>query len=62
MQRKALSPKDFGSLDELSERLLAFQARHGEIARPSEWTITHSDLERVLARVADREPELRLAA
>jgi hypothetical protein len=62
VQRKALTPNDFGSLEELSERLLAFQARYAEIARPFEWTFTHSDLERVLAKVADREPELRLAA
>ncbi len=62
VQRKALTPNDFGSLGELSDRLLAFQARYAEIARPFEWTFTRSDLERVLARIADREPELRLAA
>lgn len=62
VQRKALTPNDFGSLEELSERLFAFQARYAEIARPFEWTFTRSDLERVLARVADREPDLRLAA
>ena len=56
VQRKALTPNDFGSLEELSERLLAFQDRYAEIARPFEWTFTRSDLERVLARVADREP------
>lgn len=62
VQRKALTPNDFGSLEELSERLLAFQARYAEIARPFEWTFTRSDLEQVLARVTDCEPELRLAA
>jgi len=62
VQRKALTPNDFGSLDELSERLMAFQARYAEIARPFEWTFTRSDLDRVLAKVADREPHLRLVA
>jgi hypothetical protein len=62
VQRKALTPNDFGSLEELSERLLAFQARYAEIARPFEWTFTRSDLERVLAKVAERQPGLRLAA
>jgi hypothetical protein len=62
VQRKALTPNDFGSLAELSERLLAFQARYAEIARPFEWTFTRSDLERVLAKIADREPNLKLAA
>jgi len=62
VQRKALTPNDFGSLEELSERLLAFQARYAEIARPFEWTFTRPDLERVPARIADHEPALRLAA
>jgi hypothetical protein len=62
VQRKALTPNDFGSLDELSERLLAFQARYAEIAQPFEWTFTRADLERVLAKVAEREPQLELAA
>jgi len=62
VQRKALTPNDFGSLDELSERLLAFQARYAEIARPFEWTFTRTDLDRVLAKVSEREPYLRLVA
>jgi hypothetical protein len=69
VQRKALTPNDFGSLEELSERLLAFAARYREIATPFEWTFTRSDLERVLESVdaaqADRQhgrANLRLAA
>ncbi len=62
VQRKALTPNDFGSLEELSERLLAFQARYAEIARPFEWSFTRTDLDRVIERVAEREPQLRLAA
>lgn len=59
VQRKALTPNDFASLEELSERLLAFQARYAEIARPFEWTFTKDDLERVIERV---DEGLRLAA
>ena len=68
LQRKALTPNDFGSLEELGERLLAFGRRYREIARPFEWTFTRADLERVLERVdaqAAGEParaHLRLAA
>jgi hypothetical protein len=69
LQRKALTPNDFGSLEQLGERLLAFGRRYREIARPFEWTFTRSDLERVLERVdaqAARErparAHLRLAA
>lgn len=61
VQRKALTPNDFGSLEELSERLLAFQRRYAQIARPFEWTFTKADLERVIERVDEREP-LTLAA
>jgi hypothetical protein len=55
VQRKALTPNDFGSLDELAERLLAFGRRYHEIARPFEWTFTRAGLERVLERVEARE-------
>ena len=69
VQRKALTPNDFGSLEELSERLLAFAVRYREIATLFEWTFTRSDLERVLESVdaaqADRQhgrAHLHLAA
>jgi DDE superfamily endonuclease len=68
VQRKALTPNDFGSLGELAERLLSFGRRYREIARPFEWTFTRADLERVLERVdiqTASEParaRLRLAA
>jgi hypothetical protein len=62
VQRKALTPNDFASLDELGERLLAFGNYYRQIARPFEWTFTRRDLDRVLARIADREPRLQLAA
>jgi DDE superfamily endonuclease len=69
VQRKALTPNDLGSLEELAERLIAFGERYRAIAEPFEWTFTRSDLERVLDRVeapaAPTEPggaHLRLAA
>ena len=33
VQRKALTPNDFGSLDELAERLLGFADHYRQIAR-----------------------------
>jgi hypothetical protein len=57
VQRKALTPNDFGSLDELGERLLAFGRRYREIARPFEWIFGRADLERVLERVDARVAE-----
>jgi DDE superfamily endonuclease len=62
VQRKALTPNDFGSLADLGERLLAFGKRYRTVARPFEWTFTRADLDALLARLASREPQLRLAA
>jgi DDE superfamily endonuclease len=62
VQRKALTPNDLGSLDQLAQRLLGFGDHYRQIARPFEWTFTRDDLDRVLDRIADREPHLRLAA
>ena len=62
VQRKALTPNDFPTLQALTDRLLAFAEHYRQIARPFEWTFTRQDLNKVLARIADREPHLRLAA
>jgi transposase len=63
VKRKAVTPNDFGSLEELAERLLAFGRRYREIAHPFEWTFTRRDLERVLDRVeAQERPALPLVA
>jgi hypothetical protein len=62
VQRKALTPNDFADLNALSERLLAFGRHYRQIARPFQWTFTRHDLARVLAKIADREPHLQLAA
>jgi hypothetical protein len=62
VQRKALTPNDFDSLEELTARLLAFGDHYRQIARPFEWTFTRHDLNRVLDKIADRESNLRLAA
>ena len=62
VQRKALTPNDLGSLEELRARLLTFGEHYRQIARPFDWTFTRDDLDRVLDRIADREPRLRLAA
>jgi hypothetical protein len=60
VQRKALTPNDFDSLDGLTERLLRFGEQYRQIAKPFEWTFTRADLDRVLNE--SRVPRLRLAA
>ncbi len=62
LQRKALTPNDFDNLDALATRIAAFEQRYRRIARPFDWTFTRHDLDRVLARIAEHEPTLQLAA
>jgi len=62
VQRKALTPNDFGSLNALAERLLRFADHYRQIAQPFEWTFTRTNLERLLARIDAHQPDLQLAA
>jgi len=62
VQRKALTPNDFDSLDALAERLLGFSDHYRQIARPFDWTFTRSDLDRLLTRIEAHDPQLKLAA
>ena len=62
LQRKALTPNDFADLDALAARIMAFEDHHRQIAKPFDWTFTRSDLDALLARLASRERQLRLAA
>ena len=41
---------------------MAFEDHYRQIAKPFEWTFTRADLDALLARLASREPRLRLAA
>jgi hypothetical protein len=51
LQRKALTPNDFGSLDELQERLLCFQHEYEQISKPFEWKFTRNDLNILLSKI-----------
>jgi transposase len=51
VQRKALTPNDFTSLDQIRERLAAFEIRYNAIARPFTWTFTCTDLSSLLRRI-----------
>lgn len=62
VQRKALTPNNFDSLEALTERLLRFGEHYRQIARPFQWTFTRTDLNRLLTRIAPHEPQLKLAA
>ena len=52
VQRKVLTPNDFSDLATLKQRLLDFQSRYEEIAKPFKWKFTREDLNRVLLNVS----------
>ena len=60
--RPRLTPNDFASLQTVVKRLDAFEHHYNEVAKPFEWTFTRRDLADLIARVADHEPRLKLAA
>jgi DDE superfamily endonuclease len=51
VQRKALTPNDFRSLQDVEDRLLAFQSYYERIATPFEWRFTKDDLAALLRKL-----------
>ena len=61
IQRKVLTPNDFTSLQEVSDRLLSFQDLYEQAAKPFEWKFTRIDLHKLIKRL-NQKPQLALAA
>ena len=55
VQRKVLTPNDFPDLETVERRLLDFQSRYEEIAKPFKWKFTKDDLNRILSKISDYE-------
>ncbi|MEO3781674.1 transposase, partial [Micromonospora sp. B11E3] len=55
IQRKVLTPNDFTSLDQVEDRLTAFEQRYNATARPFRWRFTPADLEDLMARIERHE-------
>ncbi|RPK70674.1 hypothetical protein EES45_35495 [Streptomyces sp. ADI97-07] len=51
VQRKVVSPNDFTNLDEVRDRLRAFEDRYNATAQPFQWKFTTTDLDDLLARL-----------
>jgi hypothetical protein len=51
VQRKALTPNDFSSLEALEQRLIGFQHYYERIAKPFQWKFTRDDLTRLLEKL-----------
>jgi transposase len=57
IQRKALSPNDFTDLDAIIDRLNSFENRYNQTARPFKWKFTTTDLDELLTRLDNHQPE-----
>lgn len=51
LQRKALTPNDFPSLQALYDRVMAFQSHYEKTAKPFEWKFTRHDLSQLLEKM-----------
>ena len=51
IQRKVLTPNDFTSLNEVSHRLIEFQSRYMQAAKPFEWKFTRADLHEQVSKL-----------
>jgi len=56
VQRKVLTPNDFTDLDQLEQRLLAFQDRYNAAATPFRWKFTATELAELITRIDRHEP------
>ena len=45
------NPNDFADLDQIKNRLAAFEDRYNGVAEPFEWTFGRDDLDKLLARI-----------
>ena len=51
VQRKVVTPHDFTDLDQVQDRLTAFERRYNHAARPFKWKFTPADLQNLMARI-----------
>jgi hypothetical protein len=51
VQRKVVTPNDFTDLDQVQDRLTAFEQRYNATARPFTWKFTPADLQDLLTRI-----------
>jgi hypothetical protein len=62
VQRKVLEPNDFREVAEVARTLNDFEHHWSSVAKPFDWRFTRDDLQQLLERLSQHEPELRLAA
>jgi hypothetical protein len=55
VQRKVFTPNDFADLGEVEQRLLGFERRYEEAAKPFEWKFTREDLALLMKRLGAKD-------
>jgi len=55
IERKVLTPNDFGSLDEMAHALWQFERHFETLARPFQWKFTRRDLDQLLLKLAPQQ-------
>ncbi|MET9324210.1 transposase [Streptomyces sp. NPDC003038] len=59
VQRKVVSPNDFTDLNQVRDRIRAFEDRYNATAQPFQWKFTTCDLDDLLARLDRHTPTRR---
>ena len=64
VQRMVLTPNEFTDLDQIRDRLAAFETRYNAVAKPFNWKFTRNDLDDLLDRIDAHQAQQprRLAA
>lgn len=62
VQRKALTPNDNCTLQDLARRIILFQQRFEEIAKPFEWKFTRHDLTQLMGRLLQHSAPVKRSA
>lgn len=62
LERKALTPNDFGSLADVEDRLLGFERYYESIATPFDWRFTKDDLAALMRKLDGDASALSVAA
>jgi hypothetical protein len=56
VQRKAMTPNDFGSMPALARHLMDFGQHYRAVAQPFEWTFTRAKLDAVIEKITRHQP------
>ena len=62
LQRKALTPNYFSSLDDLASTIIEFQKRYEQAAKPFEWKFTKENLAKIMSKFSHLSSAWPLAA